>query len=280
MVVLAVAISTKEGKMLVSRHFGDISMSKVEDCVKILPKLINSEQQHTYVEHNNLRLIYLPFNNMYLQAISEKNSNILEDIEILRQLHSINLAILKDGPDEKNVCDMAIDIIFAIDDVITNGNRNSVSQSLVLTALTMDSNNEKMHNLVMKNKEQLAKEKAYEYLHKLESNQGVSSLEGFTSESMIPSQSNTNNTTNEFPSSLDDVPFKKADHITDTLFNDVYQSEASKISQKAVKVTAKKGLQLGKKKKPAKESPKLDKSEKNESSAKNSSQKNKPNPAD
>jgi len=129
MVVLAVAISTKEGKMLVSRHFGDISKSKVEDCVKNLPKLINSEQQHTYVEHNNLRLIYLPFNNMYLQVISERNSNILEDIEILRQLHSINLQILTEGQDEKNVCENAIDIILAIDDIITSGNRNSISQN-------------------------------------------------------------------------------------------------------------------------------------------------------
>jgi len=66
---------------------------------------------------------------MYLQVISERNSNILEDIEILRQLHSINLQILTEGQDEKNVCENAIDIILAIDDIITSGNRNSISQN-------------------------------------------------------------------------------------------------------------------------------------------------------
>jgi len=85
MVVLAVSISTKEGKMLISRHFGEISKSKVEDCVKNLPKLINVEQQHTFVEHNTFRLIYMPFSSLYLIGISEKSSNIIEDIEILRQ---------------------------------------------------------------------------------------------------------------------------------------------------------------------------------------------------
>jgi len=77
------------------------------------------------------------------------------------------LQILTEGQDEKNVCENAIDIILAIDDIITNGNRNSISQNLVISALSMESNNEKMHNLVMKNREQQAKEQAYEYLNKL-----------------------------------------------------------------------------------------------------------------
>ena len=168
--------------MLIARHFGDISKSKVEDCVKNLPKLINAEQQHTFVEHNMFRLIYMPFSAMYLIGISEKSSNIIEDIEILRQLHSINLQILSDGQDEKNVCENAIDIILAIDDIITNGNRNSISQNLVLSALSMESNNEKMHNLVMKNREEQAKEMAYEYLNKLKDDKHQPELQGFTNE--------------------------------------------------------------------------------------------------
>lgn len=262
MVVLAVAISTKEGKMLLSRHCGDISKSKVEDCVKNLPKLINVEQQHTFVEHNNLRIIYLPFNTLYLQVISEKNSNIIEDIEILRQLHSIILQCLTEGQDEAQVCDNAIDIILAIDDIITNGNRNSISQSLVLAAISMESNNEKMHDLVMKNREQVAKEKAYEYLHKLESNKIANSetLEGMGADSMGDKKKNA----------MEDEPFSRSEIGTTAAFETdnsrfIDDDDSSKKTQKSANISTKKGLKLGKKKNDPKTPIKERKNSENES---------------
>jgi len=41
-----------------------------------------------------------------------------------------------------------------------------------MSALSMESNNEKMHNLVMKNREQQTREKAMDYLHKQQLNKG------------------------------------------------------------------------------------------------------------
>lgn len=138
------AISTKKGKLLLSRHFSDISRTLVEDCVKSLPRLIKSDQEHTYVEHNSLRLNYLPMDELYVVCVNDRNSNILEDIEIVRTLQNVLNQVLAAGMTEAQVCDNSIDLILAIDDVISLGYRNICSESMVLAALQMDSSNEKM----------------------------------------------------------------------------------------------------------------------------------------
>ena len=119
--VISVAIATKAGKLLLYYTFEDVSRTQVEDCVKNLPSLIKEDQQHTYVEHGKFRLNFLPLNGLYLLTMSTKRSNILEDVEIVRTMQNVANQVLSGNITQENVCNNAIDLIMAFDDVVSLG---------------------------------------------------------------------------------------------------------------------------------------------------------------
>ncbi|KAL3570210.1 hypothetical protein D5086_027459, partial [Populus alba] len=89
MVVLAASIVSKNGKVLVSRQFVDMSRIRIEGLLAAFPKLIGSGKQHTYVETENVRYVYQPIEAMYLLLVTNKQSNILEDLDTLRLLSKL-----------------------------------------------------------------------------------------------------------------------------------------------------------------------------------------------
>jgi hypothetical protein len=76
---------------------------KLEEYVANFPKLIESGintftdllmylvigKQCTHIETESIRYVYLPIEKLYLILITNKNSNIIEDLEVIRQLHQV-----------------------------------------------------------------------------------------------------------------------------------------------------------------------------------------------
>jgi len=89
MVVLSASIVSKSGKALVSRQFVDISRSRIEGLLAAFPKLVGTGKQHTYVETENVPYVYQNIEALYLLVITNKQSNILEDLETLRLLSKL-----------------------------------------------------------------------------------------------------------------------------------------------------------------------------------------------
>lgn len=74
---------------LVSRQFVDMSRIRIEGLLAAFPKLVGSGKQHTYVETENVRYVYQPMETLYLLLVTNKQSNILEDLETLRLLSKL-----------------------------------------------------------------------------------------------------------------------------------------------------------------------------------------------
>lgn len=91
MVVLSAAIVTKAGKPLLARQYHEMKRNRIEGLLSAFPKLVGSDgRQHTYVETDNVRYVYHPLEDaMYLLLVTNKNSNILEDLEVLQMLSKI-----------------------------------------------------------------------------------------------------------------------------------------------------------------------------------------------
>lgn len=75
--------------VLVSRQFVDMSRIRIEGLLAAFPKLIGTGKQHTYVEMENVRYVYQPMEALYLLLVTNKHSNILEDLATLRLLSKL-----------------------------------------------------------------------------------------------------------------------------------------------------------------------------------------------
>ncbi|KAJ9707922.1 hypothetical protein PVL29_000137 [Vitis rotundifolia] len=176
MVVLAASIVSKSGKVLVSRQFVDMTRIRIEALLAAFPKLVGTGKQHTYVETENVRYVYQPIEALYLLLVTNKQSNILEDLETLRLLsklvpeYSVSL-------DEEGVCKTAFELIFAFDEVISLGHKENVTVAQVKQYCEMESHEEKLHKLVLQSKinetKDVMKRKASEIdKSKIEKNRG------------------------------------------------------------------------------------------------------------
>ncbi|KAL6494475.1 hypothetical protein OROGR_031275 [Orobanche gracilis] len=151
MVVLAASITSKSGKALVSRQFVVMSRIRIEGYLAAFPKLVETGKQHTYIETESVRYVYQPIESLYLILVTNKQSNILEDLEILRLLSKL-VPEYSYSLDEEGIGKTAFEILFAFDDAISLGHKESVKVAQVKQYCEIESNEEKLHNLVLQNK--------------------------------------------------------------------------------------------------------------------------------
>lgn len=150
MVVLAASIISKSGKALVSRQYVDMSRIRIEGLLAAFPKLVGTGKQHTYLETESVRYVYQPIEGLYLLLITNKQSNILEDLDTLRLLSK--LVPEYSALDEEGICKTAFELIFAFDEAISLGNKENVTVQQVKQYCEMESHEEKAHKLMMQSK--------------------------------------------------------------------------------------------------------------------------------
>lgn len=151
MVVLASAITTKSGKALLSRQFVDLTKVRVEGLLAAFPKLLSPEKQHTFVETESVRYVYQPLESLYVLLLTNKSSNIMEDLETLHLLAKI-VPEYCHALDEKEVIKNSFDIIFAFDEAIAMGYKERVNVSQIKHFTAMESNDEIRYKADMKAK--------------------------------------------------------------------------------------------------------------------------------
>uniref|UniRef100_A0A0R3WUT8 Coatomer subunit delta n=1 Tax=Hydatigena taeniaeformis TaxID=6205 RepID=A0A0R3WUT8_HYDTA len=141
---------------LVSRQFVEMSKSRIEGLIATFPKLADPGKQHTFAETDSVRYVYQPLEKLYVLLITTKASNILEDLETLRLFARI--PEYARGLEASDVVENAFQIIFAFDEIVALGYRESVTLSQIRTFTEMDSHEEKMFNAVRENQMQEARE--------------------------------------------------------------------------------------------------------------------------
>ncbi|KAJ5226287.1 Clathrin adaptor mu subunit C-terminal [Penicillium chermesinum] len=157
MVVLAASICTRGGKAVLSRQFRDISRSRIEALLASFPKLADSGTQHTTVEQDNVRFVYQPLDELYIVLITNRQSNILQDIDSLHLFAQVTASICK-SLDEREILRNAFELLSAFDELVTLGYRENLSLSQIKTFLEMESHEERIQEIIERNKELEASE--------------------------------------------------------------------------------------------------------------------------
>jgi hypothetical protein len=168
MVVLSAAVTLRGGKVILARQFVPMTRIRVESLLAAFPKLIGSNNapsnnaaagapgaapveessaQHTFIETENVRYLYQPIEGLYVVLITNKASNIKEDLDTLRMFGKL-IPEYCNGHDEEAVSKAAFQLIFALDELISVGYKEYVTLSQIRTFTDMDSHEEKLQNII------------------------------------------------------------------------------------------------------------------------------------
>lgn len=167
MVLIAAAVCTKAGKTIISRQFVEMTKARIEGLLAAFPKLMSSGKQHTFVETDSVRYVYQPLEKLYMLLITTKASNILEDLETLRLFARVLPEYCK-SMDELEIAENAFNLIFAFDEIVALGYRESVNLAQIRTFVEMDSHEERVYQAVRFTQEREAKNKMREKAKELQ----------------------------------------------------------------------------------------------------------------
>ena len=145
--VLAASICTRGGKAVLSRQFREVARSRIEGLLASFPKLADSGTQHTTVEQDNVRYVYQPLDELYMVLITNRQSNILQDIDSLHLFAQVVTSICK-SLDEREILRNAYELLSAFDELVTLGYRENLSLSQIKTFLEMESHEERIQEII------------------------------------------------------------------------------------------------------------------------------------
>lgn len=153
MVVLAASITTRQGKPLLSRQFRDLTKERIMELLSNFQGLVsNISSDHTFLEDEHVRYVYRPFDNYYIILITNRQSNIIQDLSTLNLFSSTVNSYLTSF-DELEIFDNGFEILSSFDEIVTMGYKENLSISQVETYLAMESHEERIQEIIERNKE-------------------------------------------------------------------------------------------------------------------------------
>ncbi|KAK9510370.1 hypothetical protein O3M35_005171 [Rhynocoris fuscipes] len=178
MVLIAAAVCTKAGKTLLSRQFVEMTKARIEGLLAAFPKLMSTGKQHTFIETDSVRYVYQPLEKLYIVLITTKASNILEDLETLRLFSKVIPEYCR-NMDESDIAENGFNLIFAFDEIVALGYRESVNLAQIRTYVEMDSHEEKVYQAVRQSQEREAKNKMREKAKELQRQKMEANKKGY-----------------------------------------------------------------------------------------------------
>ncbi|GHJ84585.1 hypothetical protein NliqN6_0987 [Naganishia liquefaciens] len=159
MVVLSVAVCTKSGKPLISRQFRPLSKPRIDQLLSSFPKLIPPGSQHTTVESadGTVRFVYQTVEDVFVVVVTNRASNILQDIQTLNLVVRL-ITSLTHAVNEPSILANSFELLCAFDEVVSLGYKENVSLQQVRNVLEGESHEEKIQEIISRNKEAEAKE--------------------------------------------------------------------------------------------------------------------------
>ncbi|KAI5859345.1 anaphase-promoting complex, cyclosome, subunit 4-domain-containing protein [Durotheca rogersii] len=231
MVVLAASICTRGGKAVLSRQFREMPRSRIEALLASFPKLADSGTQHTTVEQDNVRFVYQPLDELYMVLITNRQSNILQDIDSLHLFAQVVTSTCR-SLDEREILKNAYELLSAFDELVSLGYRENLTISQIKTFLEMESHEERIQEIIARNKELEATEERKRKAKQLELQRKESARSGRPGVPRTPVYPTYTPPTRPTPA--------------DTY--DSYEAEKNKSAHKTT-IMKGKGMQLGKKSK-------------------------------
>ena len=132
---------------IISRQFREMSRTRIESLLASFPKLILPNTQHTSVETADVRYVYQPLEDLYIVLITNKASNILQDIETLHLFAHVASDMCRSA-DQREILKNSFELVGAFDEIVSLGFREQVNVMQIRSVLEMESHEEKIQDII------------------------------------------------------------------------------------------------------------------------------------
>ena len=132
---------------MISRQFREMSRARIESLLASFPKLIPAGSQHTSIETPEVRYVYQPLEDLYILLITNKASNILQDIDTLHLFARV-VSDLCRSCEEREILRNAFELLGAFDEIVSLGYREQINLMQVKNVLEMESHEEKIQEII------------------------------------------------------------------------------------------------------------------------------------
>ena len=153
MAALSVVLCNKNARIIFARQFFNITRMDLEEYIVQFSRGVDSCKEITHFESDKVRYIFIPIESLYLILITTKNSNIIEDTEILKLIYRL-IQDLCGQINSESIVKNAFEIMLGIDDIVTLGYRNSVTLGQIKQYLQMESIEEQEYKRKKKEQEE------------------------------------------------------------------------------------------------------------------------------
>ncbi|KAF8593895.1 hypothetical protein BDV93DRAFT_535139 [Ceratobasidium sp. AG-I] len=134
-----------------SQQLRDMTRSRIDGLLAYFPKLVPANFQHTSIEVQGVRYMYQLLGDFYILLITNKGSNIFQDIDTLHLFaHVVSDACR--SADEREITRNALELLGAFDEVVSLGYREQVGLTQVRSILELESHEEKIQEIIAKAK--------------------------------------------------------------------------------------------------------------------------------
>lgn len=242
MAILSIAVCNKSSKIIFARQFTPMTRKELEEYIVLFSRTISQEKEVTTVETDKNRFIYYHSESLYLVVITTKDSNVIEDMEVLKLANRVIIDLCGVGKlQESAIIDHAFDIALALDDMVSFGTFEGVNMMQIKNLLLMDSAEEKEFKKIQQQREKHAREQLHIQMKEIENQRRNNTLftDSVGSDRMDTIRCGTDSSSSISQSSVNSGFIGSDVSIT---------KEEPKDDSKGKKVVKAKGLTLGKKK--------------------------------
>lgn len=168
MAILSISICNKSSKIIFARQFIEMSRKQLEEHIVAFSRNVDIHKDSTYFENDKSRYLYIPIESLFLILISTKDSNIIEDMEVIKLSYRLITDLCGGRFNEGFLVNHSFELALALDDVISLGYRDGVNLVQVKQYLGMDSIEEKEFRRQQEQREKHAKEQLHIQMKELE----------------------------------------------------------------------------------------------------------------
>lgn len=159
MTILSIAVCNSTSKIIFARQFVEMTRKELEEYIVLFSRTVAQDKEVTSIETDKNRFLYYYSDQLYLVVITTKDSNVIEDMEVLKLANRLFIDICGVGKLlDTAIIEHAFELALSLDDMISFGSFENTNMLQIKSLLQMDSAEEKEFRKIQQQREKHAKE--------------------------------------------------------------------------------------------------------------------------